>query len=238
MRASALDSPGAAPRTRGADPLRHRHGRDRAHRAAARRNARAASSAQALHRAGAGRQRRRRGPRREPRRALRREGGVRRSSFRASSRWAPSSPPTSRSRATATARRRSSAAPNARDVLARHRLAGIAVVADARPHAARRRSRSRCRRRRRAPLAGKLLYRLLPIRRRVVLENLRRVFGERVPATPKSSASRRRTTRTSGGSSREFVRFRFLSRAAQARAGARREPRRLHAMRSRAARAC
>lgn len=32
-----------------------------------------------------------------------------------------------------------------------------------------------------APLAGKLIYHLLPIRRRVVLANLRRVFGETVP---------------------------------------------------------
>ncbi len=34
----------------------------------------------------------------------------------------------------------------------------------------------------RAPLVGRLLYRVLPIRRRVILENLRRVFGDHAPA--------------------------------------------------------
>jgi KDO2-lipid IV(A) lauroyltransferase len=34
-----------------------------------------------------------------------------------------------------------------------------------------------------APLAGKLIYHLLPIRRRIVLSNLRRVFGGFVPET-------------------------------------------------------
>ncbi len=33
----------------------------------------------------------------------------------------------------------------------------------------------------RAPLLGRLLYRFLPIRRKVIVENLRRVFGENVP---------------------------------------------------------
>ena len=33
-----------------------------------------------------------------------------------------------------------------------------------------------------APLSGRVIYRLLPIRRRVILENLRRVFGAGVPA--------------------------------------------------------
>jgi phosphopantetheine--protein transferase-like protein len=71
-------------------------------------------------------------------------------------------------------------APAALDVLARNRLQGISVslshdrtsasaVALARPLRAR------------VPLSGKLVYRLLPYRRRVVLENMRRVFGDSVP---------------------------------------------------------
>ena len=71
-------------------------------------------------------------------------------------------------------------APKIADLLARHRLAGICVslthdrthasaVALALPLAAE------------APLSGRLLHALLPIRRRVVHENLRHVFGERAP---------------------------------------------------------
>ena len=71
--------------------------------------------------------------------------------------------------------------PAAQDVLARNRIASIALslthdrtsasaVALAVPAHAE------------APLAGKLLYRLLPVRRKVIRENLRRVFGDAVPA--------------------------------------------------------
>lgn len=35
----------------------------------------------------------------------------------------------------------------------------------------------------RAPLLGRLIYRLLPVRRRVILQNLRRVFGDHAPAS-------------------------------------------------------
>jgi KDO2-lipid IV(A) lauroyltransferase len=70
--------------------------------------------------------------------------------------------------------------PAARDVLARNRVASISLslthdgasasaVALAVPDRAE------------APLLGKLLYHLLPLRRGVVLENLRRVFGEGAP---------------------------------------------------------
>jgi KDO2-lipid IV(A) lauroyltransferase len=71
--------------------------------------------------------------------------------------------------------------PAARDVLGRNRIASISLslthdrtsasaVALAAPAQAE------------APLAGRLLYRLLPVRRRIVLENLRRVFGDAAPA--------------------------------------------------------
>jgi KDO2-lipid IV(A) lauroyltransferase len=71
-------------------------------------------------------------------------------------------------------------APAALDVLARNRLQGVSLslthdrtsasaVALALPL------------RTAVPLSGKLVYRLLPYRRAVVLENMRRVFGETVP---------------------------------------------------------
>ena len=47
------------------------------------------------------------------------------------------------------------------------------------------------------PLAGRLLYRFLPFRRAVILENLRRVYGETLPRR-RSSRSPRRTTPTYG----------------------------------------
>jgi len=70
--------------------------------------------------------------------------------------------------------------PRAQALLDRHRLGAIALslthdkasasaVAVAEPI------------RTEVPLAGKLIYHLLPIRRRIVLANLRRVFGETVP---------------------------------------------------------
>jgi KDO2-lipid IV(A) lauroyltransferase len=68
----------------------------------------------------------------------------------------------------------------ASDVLARHRIEGIslslthdrsraAAVALAKPMHTE------------VPLAGRLLYRLLPYRRKVIRENMRRVFGETIP---------------------------------------------------------
>ncbi|HEX3631360.1 MAG TPA: 4'-phosphopantetheinyl transferase superfamily protein [Casimicrobiaceae bacterium] len=60
------------------------------------------------------------------------------------------------------------------------------------------------------PLAGRLLYRLLPLRRRVVLENLRRVFGSAVPEdeiVALAQAHYAHLWRLAG----EFFRFRWLS---------------------------
>ena len=61
-----------------------------------------------------------------------------------------------------------------------------------------------------APLAGRLLYRLLPFRRRVILDNLRRVFGPAVPEAEivrLAQAHYAHLWRLAG----EFVRFRWLS---------------------------
>ena len=60
------------------------------------------------------------------------------------------------------------------------------------------------------PLAGRMLYRLLPFRRRVILENLRRVFGAAVPEAEivaLAQAHYAHLWRLAG----EFVRFRWLS---------------------------
>ena len=61
-----------------------------------------------------------------------------------------------------------------------------------------------------APLAGRLIYRLLPLRRRVILANLRRVFGTSVPEAEivrLAQAHYAHLWRLAG----EFVRFRWLS---------------------------
>jgi len=61
-----------------------------------------------------------------------------------------------------------------------------------------------------APLAGRLLYRLLPLRRRVILENLRRVFGAGAPEAEivrLAEAHYAHLWRLAG----EFIRFRWLS---------------------------
>ena len=60
------------------------------------------------------------------------------------------------------------------------------------------------------PVAGRLLYRLLPLRRRVILENLHRVFGAGVPEAEivrLAQAHYAHLWRLAG----EFVRFRWLS---------------------------
>ncbi len=62
------------------------------------------------------------------------------------------------------------------------------------------------------PLAGTLMYRFLPIRRKVILENLRRVFGDAVPETEIVSLARAHYAhlwRLFG----EFLRFRWMSQA-------------------------
>lgn len=66
----------------------------------------------------------------------------------------------------------------------------------------------------RVPLAGRILYRLFPFRRRVVLDNLRRVYGDTVPdddIVELAQAHYGHLWRLAG----EFLRFRWLSRERQ-----------------------
>lgn len=66
-----------------------------------------------------------------------------------------------------------------------------------------------------APLAGKVIYHLLPLRRTVILENLRRVFGEAVPEVgirALAQAHYAHLWRTAG----EFLRLRWMSAARKA----------------------
>ena len=212
--------------------LRHRQRRARAHRAPAartrrpsrcarssrRRSSPTAAKARAAHRAAS--------PRASPprRRAS--------SSFRASWRWASSTPADF-----SVARDRYGApqvvmrAQGARDLLARHRIAGIAVSLT--------HDRTQCVGGRAgvplhadAPLAGRLLHALLPIRRRVILDNLRRVFG--------ATRAGRGDRATRAGALRAPVAARSASSCAsaccraarKARARARREPRRVRTARS------
>ena len=63
-----------------------------------------------------------------------------------------------------------------------------------------------------APFAGKVLYRVLPFRRRVIMDNLRRVFGAAVPAAEierLAQAHYAHLWRLFG----EFLRFRWMSKA-------------------------
>ncbi len=97
----------------------------------------------------------------------------------------------------------------ARALLDRHRLAGIAIslthdrtnasaVALALPKTTH------------APFIGRILFRLLPFRRAVVLDNLRRVFGNAVPENEIESLAQAHYAHLAqlGG---EFLRFRWLS---------------------------
>ncbi len=66
----------------------------------------------------------------------------------------------------------------------------------------------------RVPLAGRLLYRLLPLRRRVILDNLRRVYGATLDEdaiVELAQAHYGHLWRLAG----EFLRFRWQSRASQ-----------------------
>lgn len=105
------------------------------------------------------------------------------------------------------------ATPKVRDLLARHRLRGIAVslshdrthacaVALALPLDTR------------PPLAGRLLHALLPIRRRIVHENLRHVFGAAVPQASITALAQAHYAHLAALAG-EVVRFRFKSRAAR-----------------------
>ena len=105
------------------------------------------------------------------------------------------------------------ASPNAQTVLGRHRIASIALslthdrtsasaVALAEPAHIE------------VPAAGRFLYRFLPLRRDVVLANLRRVFGDTVSAAEierLAAAHYGHLWRLAG----EFLRFRWLSPAQQ-----------------------
>ena len=95
------------------------------------------------------------------------------------------------------------------DLLARHRLSGITVsLTHDRTHASA--VALAVPRETRAPLSGRLLHALLPIRRRVMHENLRHVFGERAPASEivrLAQAHYAHLWRLLA----ELVRFRFLS---------------------------
>jgi KDO2-lipid IV(A) lauroyltransferase len=61
-----------------------------------------------------------------------------------------------------------------------------------------------------APLAGRLIYRLFPLRRRVILENLHRVFGAAVPEAEIIGLAQAHYAHL-WRLAREFVRFRWLS---------------------------
>ena len=103
--------------------------------------------------------------------------------------------------------------PRAAAVLGRHRIASIslslthdrvsasAVALAERAHIE-------------APLSGRLLFRYLPLRRAVILANLRRVYGDDVPETEIVALARAHyghLWRLAG----EFVRFRWLSAASK-----------------------
>ncbi len=101
--------------------------------------------------------------------------------------------------------------PRAADVLARHRIASIALslthdrvsasavaLAQSAPIA--------------VPLSGRLLFRLLPFRRAIVLANLKRVYGDTLPAADivaLAQAHYAHLWQLAG----EFLRFRWLSAA-------------------------
>lgn len=103
--------------------------------------------------------------------------------------------------------------PRAEFVVGRHRLGPIALsmthdrtsasaVAVAQPATVR------------VPLAGRLLYRLLPLRRRVIEENLRRVYGDTVSDDDRAELAQAHyghLWKLAG----EFLRFRWLSREKQ-----------------------
>ena len=103
------------------------------------------------------------------------------------------------------------AGPKAQALLGRHRLSGITVslthdrssasaVALALPADTT------------VPLAGRVLFRVLPLRRRVVLDNLRRVFGAAVPAAEIERLAQAHYAHL-GRLAVEFVKFRWLTAA-------------------------
>jgi KDO2-lipid IV(A) lauroyltransferase len=108
--------------------------------------------------------------------------------------------------------------PKLADLLARHRLQGITVsLTHDRTHASA--VALAVARDTRAPLSGRILHALLPMRRGVVQENLRRVFGERAPG-PEIERLAQAHYAHLWRLAVELVRFRFLP-AARKRALAR-----------------
>jgi len=104
--------------------------------------------------------------------------------------------------------------PTALGVLGRNRIKGIAVSlthdrATASAVALAERDQAT------APLLGRLLYRLLPIRRQVILENLRRVFGDAAPEEEIRQLARAHYAHL-GRLLWEFARFPWISRRRRA----------------------
>ena len=101
--------------------------------------------------------------------------------------------------------------PKIADLLARHRLAGLSVsLTHDRTHASA--VALAVPAETTAPLSGRLLHALLPIRRRIVHENLRRVFGDRAPEAALLRLAQSHYAHL-WRLACELVRFRFLSTA-------------------------
>lgn len=105
-------------------------------------------------------------------------------------------------------------APRAADVLGRHRIASISVslthdrVSASAVALAERAEVD-------VPLAGRILFRLLPLRRRVILENLRRVYGDTLPEAEIVALAQAHYGHLFRLAA-EFLRFRWLSAARKA----------------------
>jgi KDO2-lipid IV(A) lauroyltransferase len=104
--------------------------------------------------------------------------------------------------------------PRATDLLARHRIASIAVsLTHDRVNASAVAQAERANGN--VPLAGRLLFRFLPLRRAVILANLRRVYGDTLPEAEIAAMAQAHyghLWRLAG----EFLRFRWLSAAQKA----------------------
>jgi len=104
--------------------------------------------------------------------------------------------------------------PRATDLLARHRIASIAVsLTHDRVNASAVAQAERANGN--VPLAGRLLFRFLPLRRAVILANLRRVYGDTLPEAEIAALAQAHyghLWRLAG----EFLRFRWLSAAQKA----------------------
>ena len=104
--------------------------------------------------------------------------------------------------------------PRAADVLSRHRIASIALSLTHDRVSAAAVVQAECANVN-APLAGRLLFRFLPLRRAVILANLRRVYGKTVTVAEIAALAQAHyghLWRLAG----EFLRFRWLSAAQKA----------------------